>query len=211
MGRLYTIGHSQHTIDYFVGLLRKHDINYLLDVRSTPYSKYAEQFNKEQLERELQSAGLKYAFMGAYFGARPEDKKLYCDEGYLDFERVRKSSQFLKGFDNVIKGLEQGNNIVLMCTEKDPFDCHRAIMVSRAFDLANIEVNHILEDGKQQSQKELNERLLNKYYPDRDQMTFFDYLNRINEKQEPDYLGMAYEQRNKEIGYRPEDKKKMLA
>lgn len=211
MGNLYTIGHSQHTIDYFVGLLREYDIKYLLDVRSTPYSKYAEQFNREQLERDLQNAGIKYAFMGTYFGARPDDKSLYCDEGYLDFERVRKSPRFLKGFDNVTKGLEQGNNIALMCTEKDPFDCHRAIMVSRAFDLADIEVGHILEDAKLQSQKELNERLLNKYYPDRAQMNLFDYLNPLNVKEESDYLGMAYEQRNKEIGYRPEDEKKMLA
>lgn len=211
MGSLYTIGHSQHTLDYFVGLLREHHINYLLDVRSTPYSKYAEQFNKEHIERGLQNAGLKYYFMGAYFGARPDDKNLYCDEGYLDFERVRKSSQFLKGFNNVIKGLEQGNNIALMCTEKDPFDCHRAIMVSRAFDLANIEVNHVLEDGNLQSQKELNERLLNKYYPDRAQMTFLDYLNYLNMKEESDYLGMAYRQRNKEIGYHLADKNKMLA
>lgn len=208
MGSLYTIGHSQHKIDYFVGLLRKYNINFILDVRSTPYSKYAEQFNKEYLKNRLQNAGLKYYFMGTYFGARPDDRNLYCDEGYLDFERVRKSSQFLKGFNSVIKGLEQGNNIALMCTEKDPFDCHRAIMVSRAFDLANIEVNHVLEDGELQSQTKLNERLLNKYYPDMAQITLFDYLDM---KEESDYLGMAYEQRNKEIGYRLEDKKEMLA
>lgn len=208
MGNLYTIGHSLHKIDCFLGLLREYEINYILDVRSTPYSKYAEQFNKENLEKELQNARLKYYFMGTYFGARPKDKNLYCDEGYLDFERVRKSSQFEIGFNSVIKGLNQGNNIALMCTEKDPLDCHRAIMVSRAFDLADIEVEHILEDGKLQSQTELNERLLNKYYPDRNQINLFDYLDM---KEEFDYLSMAYEQRNKEIGYRIENKREMLA
>lgn len=145
--------------------------------------------------------------MGSYFGARPKRTDLYCDEGYLDFERVRKSSQFLKGFNNVVLGLKNGNNIVLMCTEKDPFDCHRAIMVARAFDLSGIEINHILADGKVQSQSILNERLLNKYYPDRNQMTFFDYIN--NEK-DIDYLSMAYRLRNKEIGYHLESKERML-
>lgn len=208
MGSLYTIGHSLHRMDYFLGIIKDYNINYILDVRSTPYSKYAEQFNRGYIEKELQNAGLNYFFMGSFFGARPDDRSLYCDEGYLDFERVRKSPQFLKGFNSVIKGLEQENNIVLMCTEKDPFDCHRAIMVSRAFDLANIEVNHILEDGKLQSQTKLNERLLNKYYPDRTQLTLFDYLDI---KEESDYLSMAYQQRNKEIGYRFEAKKMLMA
>lgn len=51
MGNLYTIGHSQHTIEYFVKLLKMYNIGYVLDVRSVPYSKYAEQFNREILEK----------------------------------------------------------------------------------------------------------------------------------------------------------------
>lgn len=207
MGNLYTIGHSQHAIEYFVKLLKMYNIDYVLDVRSVPYSKYAEQFNREILQKKLLCNGIKYSFMGSYFGARPEGADLYCDEGYLDFERVRKSSQFLKGFNNVVLGLNKGNNITFMCTEKDPFDCHRAIMIARAFDLSGIETNHILADGKVQSQSMLNERLLNKYYPDRNQMTFFDYID--NEK-DIDYLSMAYQLRNKEIGYHLESKERML-
>lgn len=184
-----------------------YNINYVLDVRSVPYSQYAEQYNKKIIEKELFCNGIKYSFMGSYFGARPKGVNLYNDEGYLDFERVRKSSQFFTGFNNVILGLEKGNNIALMCMEKDPFDCHRAIMVARAFDLSGIEINHILADGKIQSQSFLNERLLNKYYPDRNQITFFQYIN--NEKN-IDYLSMAYQLRNKEIGYRLENKERLL-
>lgn len=53
MGLLYTIGHSRYEFEYFANLLKKFEINYLLDVRSTPYSKYAETFNREQLENSL--------------------------------------------------------------------------------------------------------------------------------------------------------------
>ena len=201
MGKLYTIGHSQHDINYFISMLKRYNVNYVLDVRSIPYSKYAEQYNRENFEKSIQDEGLKYFFMGKFFGARPNEKELYCDEGYLDFERVRKSNRFIKGFDNVMLGLERGNNIALMCSEKDPIDCHRAIMVARAFDLAGTEVSHIMEDGNLQKQNTLNERLLNKYFPERNQINFWDFLNN---DETPDYLGEAYRLRNKEIGYRLE-------
>ena len=139
--------------------------------------------------------------MGKFFGARPDDKSLYTSDNYLDFEKMRSSELFKKGLDNVMKGLDEGNNIVLMCTEKDPMDCHRAIMVSRGFALKGIEVNHILPDGKLQSQKELDERLLNLYYSDRNQISF---LSNISEIPEEDLLVEAYKKRNAEIGYHNE-------
>lgn len=203
MGKLFTIGHSQHNIEYFTMLLKKYNINYVLDVRSIPYSKYAEQYDRENIEKYISSNGIKYSFMGKFFGARPKEKELYCSEGYLDFEIVRKSERFNKGFKNVMLGLQQGYNIVFMCTEKDPFDCHRAIMVARAFDLAGVETNHILEDGTLQHQNKLNSRLLDKYFPERNQIMLFDDINKI----EPmNYLNMAYMLRNKEIGYHLENK-----
>ena len=140
MGLLYTIGHSRYEFEYFANLLKKFEINYLLDVRSTPYSKYAETFNREQLENSLASEGITYFFMGKFFGARPDNTDLYSKEGYLDFEKTSRSDLFITGMENVKLGLKKGNNIVLMCTEKDPIDCHRAIMVARAFSLEGIDV-----------------------------------------------------------------------
>lgn len=82
----------------------------------------------------------------------------------MDFEKVAQSERFNIGVKNVILGLEQNNNIALMCTEKDPIDCHRAILVARAFELRGIEVNHILSDGTLQNQRKLDERLLDMYF-----------------------------------------------
>ena len=202
MGKLFTIGHSQHNVEYFISMLKKYNINYVLDVRSIPYSKYAEQYDRQNIEKYMSYNGIRYSFMGKFFGARPKEKELYCAEGYLDFEKVRKSERFLKGFKNVMLGLQQGYNIVLMCTEKDPFDCHRAIMVSRAFELAKVEVNHILADGNLQHQNKLNARLLDKYFPERDQIMLFDDINKTKQT---NYLNMAYVLRNKEIGYHLEN------
>lgn len=198
MDILYTVGHSQHTIDYFVKLLKLYGINYVLDVRSTPYSKYAEQFNRESIYEYLKKTEINYSYMGDFFGARLDDTYLYNDSGCLDFEKVIKSDKFCRGMDNVILGLERGNKIALMCTEKDPIDCHRAIMVARGFSLNGIEVEHILQNGKLQSQKELDYRLLEKYFPDREQITLFSNSNYMCEE---DYLAGAYHKRNLEIGY----------
>ncbi len=199
MGKLFTIGHSQYTLEYFINLLKMHSVDYLLDVRSTPYSKYAEQFNREHLKSFLEKNGFKYSYMGKYFGARQTELSLYNQDGYLDFEKVAKSEKFNIGLDNVILGLNRENKIALMCTEKDPIDCHRAIMVARAFDLKGIEVNHILSDGSVQTQRELDKRLLDKYFSDREQLSIFNYNNVMSDEE---YIIQAYRKRNEEIGYR---------
>ena len=198
MGKLFTIGHSQYTPEYFIKLLEKHNVNYILDVRSTPYSKYAQQFNKENIYIFLKKHGMMYAYMGKYFGARPVESFLYHEEGYLDFEKVIRGERFHIGAENVILGLAQGNNIAFMCTEKDPMDCHRAIMVARAFDLKGIEVNHILSNGKLQTQRELENRLLDMYFKERQQLSIFNYNNVVSDDK---YIIQAYRKRNAEIGY----------
>ena len=195
---LYTIGHTNHSHEDFLELLLAHQIEYLLDVRSTPFSQFTSQFNKDIIADFLKKNGINYNHMGKYFGARPMDRSLYTDKGYLDFDKARESDDFKKGMDNVILGLNKGYNIALMCTEKDPFDCHRAIMVSRGFDLKGIEVNHILPDGKLISQRELNDRLLNKYYPDRNQISLFSDISSLSEEE---VLVLAYRLRNADIGY----------
>ncbi len=198
MGQLFTIGHSQHNINYFISLLNQYHIDFLLDVRSTPYSKYAEQYNKENINMDLNSVHIRYIFMGKYFGARPQDKNLYHSEGYLDFEKVRESKNFNKGIENVMIGLNQGHNIALMCTEKEPIDCHRAILVARAFEMHRIYAKHILSDGEILTQQQLNHQLLQKYFPDRAQLSLFTYGQEMSEQE---YLIEAYKKRNKEIGY----------
>lgn len=208
LGELFTIGHSQHSIKYFISLLNKYGIDYLLDVRSTPYSKYAEQYNRENIDKSLNSVNVKYVFMGKYFGARSQNVELYNDKGYLDFEKVRKSKDFNEGIENVILGLEQGHTIALMCTEKQPIDCHRAIMISRAFEMQKIYAKHIMPNGKILTQQQLDEQLLRKYFPDRRQLTLLSYEKPVNEDE---YLLEAYRKRNAEIAYTINEVKKVHA
>lgn len=125
--------------------------------------------------------------------------KQYDGSGCLDFDKVRESSDFKIGIKNVVLGLSQGHTIALMCTEKNPIDCHRAILAARAFALKNIFAAHILSNGEILSQQALDEILLQKYFPDRMQLTLFPDKNMHDEEE---YLNEAYKLRNKEIGYR---------
>ncbi len=198
---LLSIGHSQHKVDYFIDMLKNHNVNYILDVRSTPYSQFAANYNKENIRSILQDNGIEYAFMGNYFGARPMDSTLYSPAGYLDFEKVVTSSRFKKGFESVVKGVEQGYRIAFMCTEKDPIECHRAILVTNAFYKAGYLIEHIMPDNTIQTQKDLNDRLLDMYYADRNQLSLFASENLSDEQ----CLIEAYRKQNEKIGYHIEN------
>ena len=85
-----------------------------------------------------------------------------------------------------------------MCAEKDPIDCHRSILVAREFHKLNYSVNNILENGKIQTQEDLEKRLLDMYFPDRMQLTLFDVEER---KSDSELIEQAYRLRNKDMGY----------
>lgn len=203
MQKLYTIGHSVHTVERFVDLLNKYDINCLIDVRSTPYSRFTPQYNISEIKKILQNDQKQYIFMGEEFGARRPDLTLYDSSGVLDFNKVIKSSLFQSGVKRVKTGLDKGFNIAFMCTEKDPIDCHRSILVGRAFDDEKFDVSNIHEDGSAETQEELIERLLNHYFPNRNQANIFDFLE--GEKKKEDLVREAYILRNKDIAYKLEE------
>ena len=181
MGQLYTIGHSTFPEEHLTELLQSFQVDYLLDVRSVPFSQYVPQYNDNQIMHTLDRVGIQYAQMGRFFGARQEDEAYYNKEGYLDFELFRSSELFRAGLENVKKGLQE-HNIALMCAEKNPIDCHRAIMVARGFELNGVDVKHILHDFTFLPQESLNRQLLNRYFPDRDQISLFDADNRPEEE-----------------------------
>lgn len=196
---LYTIGHSKHTQQYFLKLLRLYKINCIVDVRSTPFSKFCPQFNRDEIKKYLNRYGVYYVEMGDEFGARRKDKELYTNEGYLDFEKTAGSFEFIKGIKRINEGLEKNLNIAFMCTEKDPIDCHRSILVAREFYKRNYKIINILEDGSNESQEHLEERLLDMYFPNRGQLNFIQPEN--NSKSIEELIKDAYKLRNKDIGY----------
>lgn len=199
MKEIFTIGHSNHSIEHFLNLLKLHNINCVVDVRSTPYSKYATQFNINQLKEILKNNGLYYIFMGNELGARWKDKNVYTKEGYLDFEKVRETDKFNNAIRHIEDRIDKGFRIALMCTEKDPIDCHRAILIAPKFYYNGYNVKNILENGDILTQEDIEKRLLDIYFPDRMQLTISEVLG--EQKSDSELIYEAYKQRNKDIGY----------
>ena len=163
---IFTIGHSNYEMDKFLGLLRQHHTEVVADVRSVPYSKYSPQFNKDILEKVLSNHGIKYLFLGAELGARPDDPACYV-EGRVSFEKLRKSAAFQQGIERLLIGIED-YIIALMCSEKEPADCHRTVLLSRVLAENGITVQHILESGDTIDQSEIENRLRRKFKLDPD-------------------------------------------
>lgn len=155
---IFTVGHSNHTIDDFVSLLRTVSITALADVRSAPYSRFSPQFNQEDLIRSLRRNGLAYVYLGDLLGGRPDDDQLYID-GIADYEKIAGTPRFENGIGRLLKGAAR-YRIALMCTEKDPIDCHRFLLVARALKQRGVEVVHIHSDGSVESMDSAERRLM---------------------------------------------------
>jgi len=193
--QINTIGHSIYTMEEFVSLLKKNNIDTIVDVRSTPYSKFASQFNKENIKHYLNENNIYYIFMGNLLGARYEDKNLLFKNGKVDFKKVQTTSTFKEGIARLENGMLKGHNISLMCSEKEAFDCHRFGLISEFLTKKSIKVNHIYPD-KILSQEELEKKLLNKYNK------FLPKADLFNPDITEDVqLELAYKFKNEDIAY----------
>lgn len=158
MKTLYTVGHSVHSSEHFLTLLQQHRITALCDVRSSPYSRYSPQFNRETLKKTLKAHGVAYVFMGKELGARSDDPLCYVS-GQANYQRIAAAAAFQEGLRRVRQGLET-YRVALMCTEKDPLTCHRTILVARALRAPDVGIAHIHADGLLERHADAEKRLL---------------------------------------------------
>jgi uncharacterized protein (DUF488 family) len=142
---IYTIGHSNHSLEHFLALLQQHGIGAVCDVRSKPYSRMNPQFNRENLSESLGDVNIRYVFLGRELGARSENPACYV-EGKVQYDLLAKTGLFRSGIERVLDGVKK-YRIALMCAEKDPLDCHRTVLVSRELEALGLPVDHILADG----------------------------------------------------------------
>jgi len=170
MKKIYTIGHSTHPIDLFISILRNSQIDVVVDVRSIPYSQFADQFNKDNLKFILKTNNIYYIPMGDLLGARYEDNSLLFEDGKVSFEKVAKTKKFNDGIKRINDGLSKGYNIALMCSEKNPLECHRFSLISHFLDEHGYLVEHILPN-KVIAHKILDEKLF-EYFKSKRKITF---------------------------------------
>jgi len=167
----YTVGHSNHSLEAFLDLLKRHGIEVVVDVRSSPYCRYATHFNKEPLQEELRAGRFRYLFLGDVIGGRPDGGAFYDAEGRVLYDRLAESDRFKRGIERLRDGIKT-YRVALMCGEEDPAGCHRRLLIGRVLDGEGIGVLHIRGDGRLQSEEELADE--EEFRKTKGQKTLFD-------------------------------------
>lgn len=142
---VFTVGHSTHSIDRFLALLRHQSITAIADVRSYPFSRFNPQYNVDNLKRSLRSHGIRYVFLGRELGARSDDPSCY-QNGKVQYDVLARTQLFQSGLERVLQG-SKSYRVALMCAEKEPLACHRTLLIAEALQKRDAEVLHILGDG----------------------------------------------------------------
>jgi uncharacterized protein (DUF488 family) len=189
---IYTIGHSNHPIEYFLELLQAHAVDSVVDVRSVAASRFNPQYNKTRLSNFLKENGISYLHFAEEFGARRKEPELLDQEGKVDFEKVRRSLPFKNGVERLRQGVMKGLTIALMCAEAEPLDCHRFAMIAPALVDDGFEVRHILKDKSIERNEELEARMV---------AQFDKKLRKAGVVKRGEGLREAYRLKNREIGY----------
>lgn len=197
---LYTVGHSNQTLDSFLDEIKSFGINCIVDVRSVPASKYVPQFNRTTLQEFLSNEGIAYGFFGYEFGARRNDA--LDTNNNVNFEKAVKTESFQQGVERIMEGLNQGYNIALMCSESNPLECHRFAMISRFFHESGIQVTHILAKDSSKSHEALENAMVAEYVAKK-KLPDVDLL--FGEYSEEQQLQDAYKLKNKELAFHVEE------
>ena len=151
---IFTIGHSNHALDTFLHLLEAHAIQVLVDVRSQPFSRYVTHFNYPEIEDAIERRGIQYRYMGKELGGRPQGDSFYDVDGYVLYNRVAEAPFFRKG----IARLEEDagmSRVAVMCSEEDPTNCHRRLLIGRVLTGDGVPFLHIRGDGRLQSEEDI--------------------------------------------------------
>ncbi len=187
--QILTIGHSNHSWDRFLELVRSGGVDLLVDVRSSPISRYTPHFSQRQMETALTATGIGYRFLGTELGGRPSDGGLFTS-GVADYELMARTADFARGIQTVIEWAGC-HRLALMCAEKDPFDCHRCLLVGRKLQESGVGVLHVLSDGRVTPQSTIEDRLLAAAGLEAEDM-FNSRRSRI---------ALAYRERGQKVGY----------
>jgi uncharacterized protein (DUF488 family) len=177
---IYTIGYGNRSREEFVELLQRYEIEFLIDVRSQPYSRYTPQFSKDALETFLQDHHIRYVFMGDALGGRPKDEACYIN-GKVAYEKVAEQAFYQQGIERLCTAWTKQLHVALMCAEVRPQECHRSKLIGNTLAAQHIEVAHIDESGAIKGQQDIDHILMGNQPVD--QLSLFDQaFTPINKK-----------------------------
>ena len=157
-----TIGYGNRTLEEFLDVLKLNRIEFLIDVRSVPFSKYKPEFSKPLLSLELENHQIRYVYMGSELGGRPQKQNMSIGEeepDYIDYNMVKDTSLYLCGIDRLCRAFEQNKSVVLMCSEGKPENCHRSKLIGQTLSEKKVKVVHIDENNDLVPHERVMERI----------------------------------------------------
>ena len=147
-----TIGHSTHSFDEFVSMLKAHGVERIVDVRSVPRSRHVPDFNRDTLAPKLRARGIRYVHLKTLGGRRHAKKNSVnvgwrnaSFRGYADYMAM---PQFHHGMERLLQ-LARTNRSAIMCAEAVPWRCHRSL-IADALLVRHVNVEHIMSATKRQ-------------------------------------------------------------
>jgi uncharacterized protein (DUF488 family) len=150
---IFTIGHSTHSMQDFITLLKKHSISKVADIRTIPRSKHVPQFNQDTLSQSLRAASIGYIHMETLGGLRKPKKdspnKAWRNPSFRGFADYMQTQDFEKGLEQLVQ-LAQRDHVVILCAEALPWRCHRSL-IADALLTRGISVQHIMPTGMLQT------------------------------------------------------------
>lgn len=155
---IYTIGYGNRALEDFLTILETHQIRYLIDVRSVPYSRFKPEFSQASLQNALEANGIRYLFMGDTLGGQPDDPACYTG-GKVDYDKVGQMPFYQAGISRLKDASRQERRVALLCSEGKPENCHRSKLIGRTLSQEGLEVLHIDENEALLTQKEVMLRL----------------------------------------------------
>jgi uncharacterized protein (DUF488 family) len=158
---IYSIGHGNKKIEDFIAELKYFNIEYLLDIRSKPFSKWNPQFNQSALESELKNQEIAYVYVGDTLGGLPEDRSCYDINGKVIYDLIRQKDFFIEGLKRLTTANEKKIRVAIMCSESKPEECHRSKLIGQELLKNNISLNHIVSENRIKSQETVMNELTN--------------------------------------------------
>lgn len=149
---IFTVGHSTRSIEEFLNLLKRYQIDLLIDVRTVPKSRHVPHFNSEPLKRALEKEGIGYQHQKGLGGLRKPAKDSinlgWRNASFRGFADYMETDDFRTALEALVK-LAAENKVAIMCAEAVPWRCHRSL-IADALVVRNIEVSHLLSDTRSQ-------------------------------------------------------------
>ena len=156
---VYSIGHGNKDIKDFIAELNAFNIQYVLDIRSRPFSKWSPQYNQSELKFVIESNNMKYVFLGDVLGGLPDDRSCYNSDGKVIYEIMRDKDFFINGLQRLVTAHEKKIFIAIMCSESKPEECHRSKLIGEELLKKGISITHIISENISKTQDEVIKEL----------------------------------------------------